>query len=161
MLNGVDLSIPFATDKVWSLLTSGVDNAVFRWDKDREVQVIYYGPDYLRTTNLSKDEDHRIHTALVHRTSRARTSRHSNKKRSSDASRRLEIVRGAINDLYSQDYSEESRSTVYTYRALAEDNESGLAAGTQGLEGVIHYSTRGSQRGWSSPRRTMDSFARR
>lgn len=44
-----------------------------------------------------------------------------------------------MNDLHSHVYTEQSRSSAYTYRALAKDSKTGLATHFQGLEGMIYY----------------------
>jgi hypothetical protein len=77
MLRGLDPSIRFPKDQIWSLITSDGDREKFYWNPDRSVQTIYYGPDCSTSSDLSRSEVNRVLDALEAQDSRAETTQAS------------------------------------------------------------------------------------
>lgn len=132
MLRGLDPSIRFPRDKIWSLITSDGDKEKFFWNPDRTVQTIYYGPDCRTSSDLSRSEVSRVLDALEARDSRADTTRTSHASRtegslppspSPEVLRRTELLAAAAGYIATQIHSSGTQSHGYTY-ATSDDVES-------------------------------------
>lgn len=143
MLRGLDPSIRFPKDKIWSLVTSDGDKEKLYWNPDRTVQTIYYGPDCSTSSELSRHEVNRVLDALEARDSRAETTQTSQSQASSspEVLRRQDLLSDATSYIATQVHSSGTQSFEYTHTPLdnVESVESQTPTNQLGREAVTYW----------------------